>query len=155
MAKGDSRGYPVAMKHAELRAIVHNVADSLASGIGLLIGVYEIYVFEEASHSPGASITVDFLSGSVREGECTPLLSRAAALYREALADLCAKAGGSVAELVEARAGFWSDALGPRFAVTIEDARGCRSTTEYAGIPGKRVKVMDGLGRVRPKLAAH
>ena len=29
------------MKHAELRSIIHNVADSLASGIGLLIGHYE------------------------------------------------------------------------------------------------------------------
>jgi hypothetical protein len=49
------------MKHAELRSIVHNVADSLASGIGLMIGVYNSDTFGEAARSPSGLITVDFL----------------------------------------------------------------------------------------------
>ena len=41
--------------------------------------------------------------------------------------------------------------LGGVFTVTIEDARKRRSTTEYAGVPGQRVKILDDLGRLRPK----
>ena len=137
------------MKHAELRSIVHNVADSLSSGIGLLIGVYEMDVFGEASRSVDGAMTVDFLRGSV-EGQASKSLVDAIQLYREALAKLCADAGGSISELREAKVRFWSDHLDHRFAVTIEDCAGRRSTTEYAGIPGKRVKVMDQLGRLRP-----
>jgi len=139
------------MKHAELRAIVHNVADSLASGIGLLIGHYETDVFDEASRSGGGSLTIDLLAGRVTEGTASEALSEAVSLYREALADLCVKAGGSVAELSQAKVRYWSDPLDRGFAVTIEDANGRRSTTEYAGVPGRRPKVMDALGRLRPK----
>ena len=143
------------MKHAELRSIIHNVADSLASGIGLLIGHYEMDVFGEASRSPDRSIIVDFLNGVVVEGECSPSLAAAVSRYRVALQELCSKAGGSFAEIREAKVRYWSDVLGlrlgDRYSVTLEDATGRRSTTEYAGIPGRRVKVMDQLGRLRPK----
>lgn len=53
------------MKHAELRSIVHNVADSLGSGIGLMIGHYEMDVYGDAERSRERAITVDFLHGVV------------------------------------------------------------------------------------------
>ncbi|WP_132568117.1 hypothetical protein [Rhizobium sullae] len=143
------------MKHGELRSIVHNVADSLASGVGLLIGVYEMDVFREASCSPGRVITVDFLRGEVIEGEVSSSLAGAVARYRAALDQLCRNSGGSVDALREARVRYWSDHITPLFSVTIEDSAGRRSTTEYAGIPGKRVKAMDELGRLRPKASAR
>jgi hypothetical protein len=139
------------MKHAELRAIVHNVADSLASGIGLLIGVYEMDVFGEAARSEEGALTVDLLTARVTEGSASESLRTAVLLYRDPLSKRCDQAGGSVADLREASVRFWSDALSSRFAVTTEDARGRRSTTEYAGVPGKRLKVMDFLGRLRPQ----
>ena len=139
------------MKHAELRAIVHNVADSLGSGIGLMIGHYEMDVYGEAQRSSGGAITVDFLQGTVVEGEPSASLAESVALYRDAFTSLCLKAGGSVAELTEAKARFWSDALSRRFTVTVVSKDGRRSTTDYAGTPGQRVKVLDGLGRLRPK----
>jgi hypothetical protein len=142
------------MKHAELRALVHNVADSLGSGIGLMIGHYEMDVYGEARQSPGGAIAVDFLEGAVIEGEPSASLTGSVALYRDAFASLCSKAGGSVAEFAEAKARFWSDALNPRFSVTITGRDGRRSTTEYAGTPGQRVKVLDALGRLRPKPSA-
>lgn len=139
------------MKHAELRAIVHNVADSLGSGIGLMIGHYEMDVYGEAQRSPGGAITVDFLLGTVIEGEPSASLAGSVALYRDAFAGLCSKAGGSVDEFVEAKARFWSDALNRHFSVTVMGRDGRRSTTDYAGTPGQRVKVIDALGRLRPK----
>jgi len=142
------------MKHAELRAIVHNLADSLGSGIGLMIGHYEMDVYGEAQRSPGGAITVDFLQGTVIEGEPSTSLTGSVALYRDAFASLCSKAGVSVAEFAEAKARFWTDALNRRFTVTVTGQDGRRSTTEYAGTPGQRVKVIDALGRLRPKPSA-
>lgn len=142
------------MKHAELRAILHNVADSLGSGIGLLIGVYEMDVFGEAARSPGGTLTVDFLRGVITDGKPSSSLKRAVSLYRDALVRLCADAGGSIADLQEASVRYHSDPLGPRFYLTLIDGAGRRSTTEYAGVPARRVKVLDGLGRVRPKPSA-
>lgn len=142
------------MEHAELRAIVHNVADSLGSGIGLMIGHYETDVYGEALRSPEGAITVDFLKGTVIEGEPSASLAASVALYRDALASLCFKAGGSLADFAEAKTRFYSDALDRRFTVTVESQDGRRSTTDYAGVPGKRVKILDALGRLRPKPSA-
>jgi hypothetical protein len=139
------------MKHAELRACAHNVADSLASGIGLMIGHYNMDVFGEASRSPGGAITVDFLGGLVVEGEASEPLQEAVGLYRAAFSNLCGLAGGSVRDVVEAKARFWQTPIGRRFTVSVADTAGRSSTTEYAGVPGRRVKVLDGLGRVRRK----
>lgn len=139
------------MKQAEVRAIVHNVADSLASGIGLLIGYYETDVFGEASRSEGGSLLIDLLEGRVTKGTASESLSKAVSLYREAFEELCTKAGCSVDELCEATVRYWSDTIDRRFDITIEDSKGRRSTTEYVGVPGRRRKVMDGMGRVRPK----
>ena len=50
------------MKIGTLRAIAHNIADSLGSGCGLLIGVYDMNVYGEANKSPGGVIAIDFLA---------------------------------------------------------------------------------------------
>lgn len=142
------------MKHAEQRAIGHNVAGSLGSGMGLMIGHYEMDVYGEAHRSPGGAITVDFLAGTVIEGEPSVSLTSSVALYREAFASRCSKAGGSVADFAEAEARFWSDALSRSFTVTVMGQDGRRSTTEYVGTPGQRVKVRDALRRLRPKPSA-
>jgi hypothetical protein len=51
------------MKFGTLISIGHNIADSLASGIGMMIGVYEMDVFSEAAATPEGFIEVDFLTG--------------------------------------------------------------------------------------------
>jgi hypothetical protein len=139
------------MKHAVLRSIVHNVADSLGSGVGLMIGCYGMDIYGEAQRSPTGAITVDFLEATVIEGDLSASLANSVALYRAALAGQCLKEGGSIDDVVEAKARFWPDLRGGRFSVTVSGKDGRRSTTEYVGTPGQRVKILDGLGRVRPK----
>jgi hypothetical protein len=131
--------------------VAHNIADSLASGIGLMIGLYEMDVFGEAERSPGGAIVVDFLDGSVVEGEASPGLRRAVGLYRGALPALCSKHGGSIEDFKALKVRYRRTHTECRFDVTIEDSAGIRSTTEYGGVPGKRVKILDGHGRLRPK----
>jgi hypothetical protein len=139
------------MKFGELRSIGHNIADSLASGIGLLIGYCQIDVFGEASRSPEGFITVDFLTGTCTVGIPSPSLARAITQYKDALADLCGRHSTSVSAFRELTACYSTDVHGRRFVVTIEDQQGRRSIDEYAGTPGRRVKVLDHLGRVRRK----
>ena len=137
------------MKFDELRSIGHNIADSLASGVGLLIGVYTMNVFGEAKRSPEGFLTVDFLSGECVAGAASPSLARAIALYKDALGALCKKHGTSPAAFRELTVRYSTDAYGRRFRVTIEHRHGKRSVDEYVGRPGQRVRTLDHLGRIR------
>jgi hypothetical protein len=139
------------MKHAVLQSIAHNLADSLASGCGLLIGVYDMDVFGDAARSSGGVIEIDFVAGLCTEGEPSPDIVQAAALYRDALPGLCARQGASAGDFQALRVRFCSGPSGPRFVVTVEDAVGRRSVDAYVGLPGARPKIVDALGRIRTK----
>jgi hypothetical protein len=56
------------VKFRHLESIAHNVADSLGSGIGMLVGRYEMDIFGEANRSPEGFIVVDFLTGTSSGG---------------------------------------------------------------------------------------
>ncbi len=139
------------MKHAQLRSMAHNIADSLACGMGLMIGVYETDVFGEAAGSAGGAITVDLLAGTVVEGDPSSSLRRAVALYRDSLPALCTRHGGSIDDFRELKVRYRSMPTGRSFSVTVEDPSGRRSTTEYGGLAGRRLKGVDGHGRLRPR----
>jgi hypothetical protein len=139
------------MKFDELRSIGHNIADSLASGIGLPIGYYSTDVFAEARRSRDGFIVVDFLHGKCTAGAFSPSLARAIALYRNALVRLCERHGTSISAFHELTARYTVDRLDRRFVVSIENERGRRRVDEYVGMSGRRVKVRDHLGRVRRK----
>jgi hypothetical protein len=137
------------MKFDDLRSIGHNVAHSLASGIGLMIGTYEMDVFGEASRSAEGFIAVDFLTGQSEGGAVSAYLARAIELYREGLTDLCERHSTmpSVFRTLTARYAMAVD--GGHFWVTVEDQSGHRAVDEYVGVSGRRVTVLDELGRVR------
>lgn len=139
------------MKHRQLQAIAHNLADSIASGCSLLIGAYGFDVFEDAARAEGGAISLDLLHGKVVEGEASVALNNTVSNAPKALAKLCGGCGASPGAFRKLTARFWSDHAGKRFAVTVEDAAGRCSTTEYEGSPGRRVVVTDPLGRRRPK----
>ena len=139
------------MKFAELRSIGHNVADSLASGVGFLVGIYQTDIFGEACRSPERRIVVDFLSGKIISGRASPSLARAIARYKRGLADLCKKHGASPTMFRELTVRYSVDSHGRRLVVTIEDHQGRRAVDEYVGIAATRVRILDHLGRVRRK----
>jgi hypothetical protein len=137
------------MKFDQLRSIGHNLADSLASGCSLLMGVYEINVFAEAKRSDQGVMIVDFLAGTYAGGTPSASLSRAISSSRDALVDLCKKHGTTPSAIQTLSARYSVDSLGPRFTVTVEDRSGHHADDEYVGIPGRRVRIVDHLGRVR------
>lgn len=128
------------MKHGNLKSLGHNIADSLASGIGLMIGVYEMDVFAEASSASEGFINVDFLNAMSTGSQTSSGLSRAICLYKEALPALCEKHGISLNEIKILEARFGTDPVyGRHFTVTVEANDGKRSTDQYVGMPGRRL----------------
>ena len=127
------------MKLGTLKSVGHNIADSFASGIGLMIGIYQMDIFAEATSSKAGCVRVDFLSGSALEGDVSSSSSRAIVLYKEALANLCSKHGLKPQDFKVLQARFGVDPVyGRHFSVTVESATGKRSTDQYIGVPGKR-----------------
>jgi hypothetical protein len=139
------------MKIGPLRAIAHNIADSLGSGCGLLIGVYDMNVYGEAKKSPGGVIAIDFLAAKAIQGRVSRGLGSAIAKYRAALSDLCAKHGASREDFKTLTARYSGDGLSRRVVVTVRDRVGRCYVDEYVGIPARHIKVTDQLGRVRTK----
>ena len=139
------------MKLGQLKSIGHNIADSLASGIGLMIGVYTMDVFREAAATPEKFIEVNFLTGESTGGEPSASLAKAFKLYAQALPDLCEREGVPASAFSVLKAKFFGGPTFPKFTVTVEDGHGRRSEDTYEGSPGRRVKVLDALGRVRRK----
>ena len=132
-----------------LRSIGHNIADSLASGIGLMIGVYQTDVFREAAGNPDRSLTVDFLRARV-VGAASPSLLGAVIGYRDALPDLCARHGIAAADFVRLTATY-TQTRGPgQIIVRIEDRWGRSAEDAYRGVPARRMRVMDHAGHPRP-----
>lgn len=141
----------VDVKIGKLRSIGHNISDSLASGVGLLIGVYATEIFGEAARSPERYILVDFLNGTTSGGPTSESLAKAIALYAKALCDLCQRHGTDISAFRELTTRYSVERYGPRFVVTVQDQAGRCSVDEYLGVPGRRVMVRDASGLIRPK----
>ncbi|UCI08239.1 hypothetical protein [Mesorhizobium sp. B1-1-8] len=139
------------MKHGRLCAIAHNFADSMASGLGFVVGYCQTEVFEEAAASPGGVIEIDFLRGNVVRGCPSHQLENAAATFAGAFPTFCKKNRAEVTDFESFLAAF--DARGGRCRamLTVVDRNGRRSVTEYDGVPLKRLRVLDTLGRIRRK----
>lgn len=137
------------MKHDELCAIGHNVADSLASGLAFVIGYHPTDVFGEAASDGDGVIEIDFLHGRIVRGMASDNLRSAALRFAEVLPSFCRDNGADVADFTALSATFNATALEKWVVLTIGDRTGCRSVTEYAGTPLKRLRVLDHLGRIR------
>jgi len=129
------------VKLGVLKAVGHNIADSLASGLGFPIGVYSTDIFGEASGSPEGYITVDFLKGSTEGGTPSQSLAEAIRLYRGALARLCEQHSVETSAFRTLSVRFGVDAVyGGHFTVTVEDQSGRQSIEKYVGWPGRRLR---------------
>lgn len=129
------------MKFDTLKSVGHSVADSLASGICLLIGYYDIDIFVEAADSSEGYIEVDFLTGETAGSPASPSLLRAIGLFRDVVPEQCKKQGADYSRLAKLTVRFGTDAVyGPHFKVTVEDIDGRKSTQQYVGRPGRKLR---------------
>jgi hypothetical protein len=107
-------------------------------------------VFDEARRSREGFVEVDFLTGTSTGALTSPSLTHAIDLYGRALASQCEKYGTTPAAFKRLTARYHGGS-GARFSVTVENHEGWISTDEYVGIPGRRPRTLDWLGRIRPK----
>jgi len=127
------------MKIGELTSFAHNVADSLASGICFMAGIYSVDVYGEAAASEEGHITVDFLTGTTSGGRASEILSKAVKGYSELLPDLAARHSIEISKVSALVARFGTDPVaGPHFRVTVRTVDGRESVDQYAGFPGRR-----------------
>ena len=141
--------YPPLVKHAVLTSIAHNVADSLASGCGLMIGVSDMDVFGAAARGGEGYLEVDFLAGTITGGQPSPSLTKAVHLYAEALPGLCERQGAEVADFRRLVVRYSGVFPAQDFVVEVTDRGGKTSRYRYVGRPGARPKAVDSLGRAR------
>jgi hypothetical protein len=129
------------MKFGIFKSLGHNIADSLASGIGLMIGCYEMDVFAEAASESEGFVLVDFLAGTASGQTISADLRKVVALYKEALPELCTKHGLAPSDFTLLEARFGTDRVyGQHFTVTVARQDGRQSIDHYLGVPGKRWK---------------
>lgn len=123
----------------------------MASGLGFVVGYCQTDVFGEAATTTGGVIEIDFLRGSVVRGRPSDQLKSAAVMFGQAFPAFCKKNGAEVTDFQSFLAAF--DAIGGRCraVLTVVDRNGRRSLTEYDGVPLKRLRVLDTLGRIRRK----
>ena len=128
----------------------HNFTDSLASGLGFVVGYYETNVFADAACNPDGYLVVDFLTGQLDEGNASDQLLHALPVFRNEFESFCQKPGATKSDFTEFKTRFEAGRRGNMYSITITDARGRRSSIDYKGIPGKRIKMLDDQGRIVP-----
>ncbi len=137
------------MKHAVLNSLAHNFVDSYGSGIGLLIGHYEMDVYGEAARSAHAFVEINFLTGEVRGGPITDELAQATDLYRDRLPSFCETHGACLSDFKSFIVRFSNDYYGRHCKITVKDRFGKETIAEYKGNPARKLKILDNLGRLR------
>jgi hypothetical protein len=127
------------MKIGELTSFGHNVADSLGSGICLMVGLYSVDIYGEAAASPEGHIIVDFKAGSTSGSPVSSVTRQAVQRYSALLPKFAKRHGLDPSEIEVFTARFGTDPIaGRHFSVTVEASDGRRSTDQYTGVPGKR-----------------
>jgi hypothetical protein len=123
----------------------------MASGLSIAVGYYQTEVFKEAAASPEGVVEIDFLHGIVVRGHPSQQLKNAAVIFGQAFPSFCKKNGADVADFQSFLAAFDAKGGRRRTVLTVADLNGRRSVTEYDGVPLKRLRVLDTLGRIRRK----
>lgn len=138
------------MKHSQLHAVAHNFTDSLACGHGFVVGHCETHVFADAACNPDGCLVVDFLTGQLDEGSGSGQLLHALSLFQNGFENFCQKHGASKSDFTEFKTRFEAGRGGNMYTVTITDGCGRRSSIDYKGIPGQRIKTLGDQGRITP-----
>ena len=129
------------MKIGNLKSLGHNLADSLASGLGLMIGLWRTDIFGEAAAGNEGYIVVDFLNGTTLGSPVSESLQGAVKRYSEILPEYCAKHNIDHNDIHTLKARFGTDRVyGRHFTVSVVSADGRKSTDQYYGAPGKSLR---------------
>ena len=136
------------MRYGRLCSVAHAMADSLASGICLMIGHYSVDVFACAARSPGAELSVDFLTGKV-EGVASQNVLDAVLAFRDRMPEFCREQGVAFADFRRCEAVYIVRPVGAETHLIVEDRLGKTTLTEFMGTPLQRKRVLGPHGAKR------
>jgi hypothetical protein len=137
------------MKQGQLHAIAHNLADSIASGCSLLLGIYEFSIGAQIAKSPTGRVVIDCLHPRLIEGELTSDMRKLIAAIPGGLTRLCEDEHGAREDFSELRLVFSTTYVAMEVE-TIVGGNGRAATSRlFAGRPLKRKRVLDKSGRLR------
>ena len=141
------------MKHNKLHGVAHNFTDSLEGGLSFVVENYVLHteIYAEAAVNSDGIIVVDFLKGSVKGALAGSDLEYAVPLFKNAFPAFCEKHGVDASDYRAFLVRFLASSGGSGYVVTVEDRNGKRTSREYSRGNGKRTKILDELGRRRPK----
>lgn len=137
------------MKHGELRSVVHSIADSLACGVSLITGFYDLRIYDDAERSEGGVLTVDLLNGRVIRGTASTDLISAVLQIPNEFHRLSRAKGFARRDCQSALAHFHAYQVTCGFTLVVEGIDGRVTEADDHGIPARRVKDLDHLGRLR------
>jgi len=137
------------MNHGQLRSVAHSIADSLASGVSLITGFYDLHIYEDAMRSEGGVLTVDLLNGRVVKGTPSTDVTSAVLHIPKEFDRLCAAKGLARSDCRRALAHFRTTPISQEFTLVVEDSSGRTTETDFQGVPARRVMELDHLGRLR------
>lgn len=128
------------MKFGRMNSVAHNIAASVASGMGFMIGLVATDIFGEAEAGQPGFIAVDFLTGETSGSPVSPQLANALNLYCGAVPELCRRQAVDFSEFAELTASFSKDAVqGPTYLVTVRDMAGRHASNRFAGYTGEKI----------------
>ncbi len=146
------------MKHDTLHGVAHNFADSIASGQSFVVPYHVIQtdVYAEAAENENDCLVVNILTAQAHGARSGGGVEAALPLLKSAFPAFCEKHGIRHSDYADFLIRFTRSARAvgrgsSTYIITIQDRNGKRTSREYIGVPGKRSKVTDELGRPRPK----
>ena len=123
-----------------MTAVGHNIAASLGSGVGLLVGAYDFDICGEAAWSTEGHIEVDFLTGRSSGGRPSRDLLNAIRLYHRALPGLCESHGIDPSAFKSLTASYATDRVhGGWFRLRVLDQEDRSFTGVYRATDGRRL----------------
>jgi len=143
------------MKHGDIRSVAHSIADSLACGVSLMTGFYDLRVYEDAGRSEGGILTIDLLNGIVVTGKPSSDLASVVMRIPREFDRLSRSKGFERKDCRTALAAFHADQIMPWFTLVVEDISGRVTETDYQGVPARRLSELDPLGRLRRRPIRH
>lgn len=139
------------MKHGQLRSIAHSLAASLASGVSLITGFYDLDLYGDARNSPDGKLSIDLLKGKIMDGNPSPQLIAAVSSLGPEFHRLCEAEKISPKDCRSAKAYFYAYLNREGFTLVVEDTTGKVTETDYEGSSAQRAFERDALERNRRK----
>jgi hypothetical protein len=137
------------VKQGQRHAIAHNLADSIASGCSLLLGVYDFSIGAHITESPSGRVVIECLQPLLIEGTLNSEIRELLAALPAGLTKLCDDEGGSPEDFSVLTLAFSKTQLAIEVEIVVAGPASIPRSRWFSGSPLRRKRVLDSAGRMR------